>query len=115
MTTASGWIARWQNPGNLVAVSPTMRQTSPKGEMRHAAHAMTQFADETEEDEVASALEPFAESSDSTHWARALLLRGEAEKVGEVIRDHRKGNYEELLVWCSRYALSHRSRCVMIR
>lgn len=66
--------------------------------MRHAAHAMTQFAaDETEEDEVASALEPFAaESSDSTHLARALLLQGEVGKKGEVVRYRRKENHVEL-------------------
>jgi hypothetical protein len=97
MTTESGWIARWQNLGILAAVSPTTRQTNPKGEMRHAAHAMTQFAaDETEEDEVASALEPSAaEFSDSTH-SRALLLQGEAEKKGEAVRYRRKENHVEL-------------------
>ena len=69
--------------------------------MRHAAHAMTQFAadetEEAEEDEVASALEPFAaESSDSTHLARALLLQGEVGKKGEVVRYRRKENHVEL-------------------
>lgn len=89
-----------------------MRQTSPKGEMWHAAHAMAQSEDETVEDGVASALEPFA----STHSARALFLRGEAEKVGEVVRDQRKENYGELLLWCSRYVLlSHWSKRVTIR
>lgn len=90
--TMSGWIARWQNPGDLAAATPRMQQTSPKGEMRHAAHAMTQSEIETEEGEVASALEPFAESSDSTHLARAVLLQGEAERAGEVVRDQRKEN-----------------------
>jgi len=84
--------------------------------MRHAAHAMTQFADETEKDEVASALELFAESSDSTHSARALLLQGEAEKVGEAVRDQRKEDYGGLLLWCSEYALMiHRATRVMVR
>jgi hypothetical protein len=62
---------------------------------------MAQSEDETEEDGVASALEPFA----SIRSARALLLQGEAEKVGEVVRDQRKENYGELLLWCSGYAL----------
>jgi hypothetical protein len=59
---------------------------------------MTQFAaDETEEDEVASALEPSAaESSDSKHLARALLLQGEAERMGEAVRYRRKENHAVL-------------------
>jgi alpha/beta superfamily hydrolase len=71
-------------------------------EMRQAGHAVMQFADETEEDEVVIALELFAGSSDSTHSARApapaLLLQGEGERVREMAQNQRMENRGELLL-----------------
>ena len=71
-------------------------------EMGHAGHAMMQFADEAEKDEVVIALELFAESSDSTHSARtpapAPLLQGEGERVREMVQNQRMENRGELLL-----------------
>lgn len=114
----SGWTARWQNLGDLLALSPTprqvVRQTSPKREMLHAAHAMEQFE---AEDEVANALGPFAESSDPTHLARALLLQDEAETVGEMVKNQWMENHGVLLLWCPNYVslLIQQSGYVMVR
>lgn len=68
----------------------------PKGEMRHAAYAMTRFAAEIEEDEVANALDSSAESSDPTHLARALLLQEEAGTVEEIVQNQLRENHGEL-------------------
>jgi hypothetical protein len=55
------------------------------------------------EDEVANALGPFAESSDPTHLAQALLLQDEAGAVGEVVKNQRRENHGELLLWSPKY------------
>ena len=85
--------------------------------MQHAAHAMTKFAAEIEEDEVANALDSFAESSDPTHLARALLLQEEAGTVEEMVQNQRRENHGELLLWCSKYVslLIQQSKCVVLR
>ena len=51
------------------------------------------------EDEVANALGPFAESSDPTHLAQALLLEDETGAVGEVVKNQPRENHGELLLW----------------
>ena len=80
--------------------------------MARAALEMARFADETEEDEVASAPEPFAESSDSIHLARAQTLQGGAEKV---LRQKQKEDHGQLPLSCSRHVpVIHQPRCVKV-
>jgi len=59
-----------------------------------AVRAMMTFAVGTVGDVVASALGPVAESSDSTHWARALVLWEGPEKVEGVTRHRQEENHE---------------------
>jgi hypothetical protein len=61
--------------------------------MWHAAYAMTQLAAEIEDDEVVNALDSFAEFSDPTHLARALLLQEEAGTVEEMVQNQRRENH----------------------
>jgi hypothetical protein len=85
MMTGSGWIVRWQDLRDLVAVGLMIRWASREGEMWYAGHAMMAFADGVGKDEVVIALELFVESSGSIHSPRepapALLLQVEYVSV----------------------------------